>query len=313
MDINAKIYVAGHGGLVGSAIVRRLHAEGANRLLLRRRQELDLTDQAAVERFFVEEKPEYVFLAAAKVGGIHANSTYPAEFIRDNLAIQTNVIHSAWRHGVRKLLFLGSSCIYPRDCPQPIREEYLLTGPLEPTNEPYAIAKIAGIKMCQAYRRQYGFDAICAMPTNLYGPGDNYNAENGHVIPALIRRFHEAKIKSAPEVLIWGSGVPLREFLYVDDLADACLLLMRHYSDEEIINVGSGEEISIGRLAELIAELIGFQGALTFDPSKPDGTPRKRLDNSLHCALGWSPSIRLPDGLRRTVEDFAREATRTPA
>src|SRR5690242_122775 len=236
MQTSSRIYVAGHRGMVGSAIVRRLRAEGFDNLVLRTRQQLDLTDQRAVDAFFAAERPEYVFLAAAKVGGIHANNTYPAEFLRDNLAIQTNVIHSAWKHGVKKLLFLGSSCIYPRDCPQPIKEEYLLTGPLEPTNEWYAIAKIAGLKMCQAYRKQYGFDAICAMPTNLYGPGDNYHPENSHVVPALIRRLHEATQSDEAQVLIWGTGQPLREFMHADDLTDALLLLMCDYSSESIVN-----------------------------------------------------------------------------
>lgn len=297
MDIHAHIYVAGHRGLVGSAIVRRLQAEGADHLILRTRQQLDLTDQAQVERFFATEKPAYVFLAAAKVGGIHANSTYPAEFIRDNLAIQTNTIHSAWKHEAKKLLFLGSSCIYPRDCPQPIKEEYLLTGPLEPTNEWYALAKIAGLKMCEAYRQQYGFDTICAMPTNLYGPGDNFHPENSHVVPALVRRIHEATLADAPEVVIWGSGQPLREFLHVDDLADALLFLMRHGSGDNIINVGSGEEISIGNLAHRISETIGYQGKLIFDQSKPDGTPQKLLDTGRMAELGWKARIQLDQGL----------------
>ncbi|MEG2942572.1 MAG: GDP-L-fucose synthase, partial [Thermomonas sp.] len=263
----SKIYVAGHLGMVGSAIVRRLDAVGFTNLVLRTRKELDLTNQAAVDAFFANERPEFVFLAAAKVGGIHANDTYPAEFLRDNLAIQTNVIHSAWKHGAKKLLFLGSSCIYPRDCPQPIKEEYLLTGPLEPTNEWYAIAKIAGLKMCQAYRKQYGFDAICAMPTNLYGPGDNYHPENSHVVPALIRRIHEAKQRGDEEVVIWGTGMPRREFLHVDDLADAAVFLMRRYFGEDIINVGSGEEVSIMELATMIAGCTDFSGRISTDPS----------------------------------------------
>lgn len=304
MRPESRIYIAGHRGMVGSAIVRRLRADGFTNLVLRAHTELDLTDQAAVDAFFASERPEYVFLAAAKVGGIHANSTYPADFIRDNLAIQTNVIHSAWKHGARKLLFLGSSCIYPRDCPQPIKEEYLLTGPLEPTNEWYAIAKIAGIKLCQAYRKQYGFDAICAMPTNLYGPGDNYHPENSHVVPALIRRLHDATRRGDAEVAIWGTGTPLREFLHVDDLADACLLLMQHYSDEQIINVGSGEEVTIAQLARLIAEVVGYQGRLMFDASRPDGTPRKRLDASRIAATGWHPRIGLASGLRATHQAF---------
>ena len=297
MDTNARIYVAGHRGLVGSAIVRRLETEGANNLILRTHQELDLTHQNEVERFFATEKPDYVFLAAAKVGGILANSTYPAQFIYGNLAIQTNVIHSAWKHGTKKLLFLGSSCIYPRDCPQPIKEEYLLTGPLEPTNEWYAIAKIAGIKMCEAYRKQYGFDAICAMPTNLYGPGDNFHPENSHVVPALIRRIHEAKLASAPEVVIWGSGQPRREFLHVDDLADALLYLMHHFAGSNIVNVGSGEETSITNLAHSVSDVIGYQGKLIFDRSKPDGTPRKLLDTGRMASLGWNARIKLNAGL----------------
>lgn len=301
----SKIFVAGHRGMVGSAIVRRLNTDGFTNLVLRTRQELDLTDQRAVDDFFTSERPEYIFLAAARVGGIHANSSYPAEFIHDNLAIQTHVIHSAWKHGAKKLLFLGSSCIYPRDCPQPIKEEYLLTGPLEPTNQWYAIAKIADIRMCQAYRRQYGFDAICAMPTNLYGPGDNYHPQNAHVVPALIRRIHEAKEHGAGQVTIWGTGKPLREFLHVDDLADALLLLMREYSDEDIINVGSGQELSIAELAHTIADVVGFRGTLAFDPSQPDGTPRKLLDSSRLHARGWMPRIVLEDGLRNAYARFA--------
>jgi GDP-L-fucose synthase len=304
MNLDSRIYVAGHRGLVGSAIVRRLQADGATNLILRAHDELDLVDQAAVEAFFATERPEYVFLAAAKVGGIHANSTYPAEFIHDNLAIQTNVIHNAWKHGAKKLLFLGSSCIYPRDCPQPIKEEYLLTGPLEPTNEWYAIAKIAGLKMCQAYHQQYGFNAICAMPTNLYGPEDDYDSENSHVVPALIRRIHQAEVITAPLVSIWGSGRPLREFLHVDDLADALVFLMRAYSDVGIINVGSGLEISIAELAALLSEIIGYQGELVFDSSRPDGTPRKLLDSSRLNTLGWQPRIGLKTGLRDATSWF---------
>ena len=309
MDIHARIYVAGHRGLVGSAIVRRLLAEGADNLVLRTHQQLDLTHQAQVEEFFATEKPEYVFLAAARVGGIHANSTYPAEFIRDNLAIQTKVIHSAWKHGAKKMLFLGSSCIYPRDCPQPIKEEYLLTGPLESTNEWYAIAKIAGLKMCQAYRQQYGFDAICAMPTNLYGPGDNFHPDNSHVMPALIRRFHEAKLTDSAEVVIWGSGQPLREFLHVDDLTDALLFLMNNYSNGGIVNVGSGQEISISDLAHLVSDVIAYQGELTFDRSKPDGTPRKLLDIGKLGTLGWKAQLELGAGIGDTYRWF--EASQT--
>jgi GDP-L-fucose synthase len=307
MDLHDSIYVAGHRGLVGSALVRRLQSEGADNLVLRTHQQLDLTDQAAVEAFFANERPGYVFLAAAKVGGIHANDTYPAEFIRDNLAIQTNVIHSAWKHGAKKLLFLGSSCIYPRLAPQPLREDALLTGPLEPTNEPYAIAKIAGLKMCQAYRRQYGFDAIVAMPTNLYGPGDNYHPENSHVVPALIRRIHEAKVGGATEVRIWGSGTPLREFLHVDDLADAAMFLMKHYSDEAMVNVGSGEEVTIAALARTIADIVDYQGNLLFDTSKPDGTPRKILDSSRLAAMGWRPQIPFGLGMRGALQWFTAQ------
>ncbi len=277
MDLTARIYVSGHRGLVGSAIVRRLKQAGADNLLLRTRSELDLTDQAAVQNFFATEKPAYVFLAAAHVGGIHANDTYPAEFIRDNLEIQTNVIHSSWQNKVQKLVFLGSSCIYPRMAPQPMHEDSLLTGPLEPTNEWYAIAKIAGIKMCQAYRKQYDFDAISLMPTNLYGPGDNFHPEDSHVLPAMIRRFHEAKQQGTDEVTIWGSGKPLREFLHVDDLADAAVFLMQNYSSADIVNIGVGEDISIIDLASLVASVVGYSGRIITDPSKPDGTPRKLL------------------------------------
>jgi GDP-L-fucose synthase len=304
MNPDAAIFVAGHRGLVGSALVRRLRAAGCARLLLRSRAELDLTDQRAVAEFFAREHPQYVFLAAARVGGILANSTYPAEFLRENLAIQTNVIDSAWRHGVHKLLFLGSSCIYPRLAPQPMREDALLTGPLETTNEPYAIAKIAGLKMCQAYRRQYGFDAICVMPTNLYGPGDNFSAEDSHVLPALLRKFHEAKEGGAAEVLLWGSGRPRREFLYVEDLADACLFLMERYEDERPINVGWGRDLTIAELAGTVAQVVGFSGATRYDTSKPDGTPRKLLDTARLTSLGWSPRTELPAGIRATYEWF---------
>lgn len=304
LDTNGRIYVAGHRGLVGSALVRRLRAEGAGNLVLRTHAELDLADQAAVDAFFGAERPEYVFLAAAKVGGIAANAGSPATFIHDNLAIQTNVIHSAWKHGVRKLLFLGSSCIYPRDCPQPIREDYLLTGPLESTNEWYAVAKIAGIKLCQAYRRQYGFDAICAMPTNLYGPGDNYDLQTSHVLPALIRKFHEARMRGDRTVTIWGSGTPRREFLHVDDLADAVVFLMRNYSDDAIVNVGYGEDIAIRELAGLVASIVGYDGGIATDPSKPDGTPRKLLDVSRLAAVGWHARIPLAEGIAATYRDW---------
>ncbi|RME57816.1 GDP-L-fucose synthase [Candidatus Parcubacteria bacterium] len=344
MNKEARIYVAGHRGLVGSAIVRKLQLEGFRNLILRTSDELDLRDQAAVKDFFGEEKPEYVFLAAAKVGGIHANHSYPADFIRDNLQIQANVIDAAWRHGVKKLLFLGSSCIYPRDCPQPIKEQYLLTGPLEETNEWYAIAKIAGIKMCQAYRRQYGFDAISLMPTNLYGPNDNFDLETSHVLPALIRKFHLAKLAKEgdlhaimaderrngcipddvlhmlgleriegglrktgiePKVLLWGSGRPRREFLHVDDLADACLFLMRHYSSEEIINVGVGKDITIRELAEMVREIVGFEGDVLWDDNKPDGTSRKMLDVTKIQELGWNARISLNDGISAILPHFS--------
>ena len=308
MKSSSRIFVAGHRGLVGSAIVRRLQTEGAHDLLLRTRQELDLTDQAAVEKFFAVEKPEYVFLAAAKVGGILANASQPAEFLRDNLAIQTNVIHSAWQHGVRKLCFLGSSCIYPKLAPQPLREESLLSGPLEPTNEWYAIAKIAGIKMCQAYRRQYSFDAISVMPTNLYGPGDNFDLQTSHVLPALIRKFHEARARADAEVVIWGTGTPRREFLHVDDLAEAAVFLMRNYSEEQFINVGSGEDLSIRELAQLVAEVVGYQGAIITDPGKPDGTPRKLMDVTRLRALGWNARIPLRQGIEETYRWFVQGA-----
>lgn len=302
LDKSAKIFVAGHRGLVGSAVVRHLQTVGYTNLILRSHSELDLTNQSAVKTFFSIEKPHYVILAAAKVGGIHANSTYPAEFITINLQIQTNVIDSAYRYGVKKLVFLGSSCIYPKHAPQPIPESALLTGPLEPTNEWYAVAKIAGIKMCQAYRIQYNWDAISAMPTNLYGPNDNFHPENSHVLPALMRRFHEAKVSGAKEVVVWGSGSPLREFLHVDDLADLVVFLLENYSDLGHVNVGSGKEVSIKELAELVKEVVGFEGELVWDTSKPDGTPRKLMDSSTLAKLGWEPKISLRDGLVGTYE-----------
>lgn len=304
MQADSKIYVAGYRGLAGSAILRALARSGHQNLLVRTHAELDLTEQAAVDAFFAAERPEYVFLAAAKVGGILANDTYPAEFIRDNLAIQTHVIHAAWKHGAKKLAFLGSSCIYPKLAPQPMPESCLLTGPLEPTNEWYAVAKIAGIKMCQAYRRQYGFDAISLMPTNLYGPGDNFNLENSHVMPALIRKFHEAKLAGESKVVMWGTGTPRREFLHVDDLGDACVFLMQHYSGEEFLNVGVGDDVSIRELAETIRRVVGFEGAIEQDLSKPDGTPRKLMDVSRLSALGWRAGIGLEDGVRMTYRWF---------
>jgi GDP-L-fucose synthase len=301
---SGRVFVAGHRGLVGGAILRALHRAGGPEPLVRDRAALDLTDQGAVERFFAAERPAEVYLAAARVGGIRANDAYPADFIRDNLAIQTNVIHSAWRHGARKLLFLGSSCIYPRLAPQPMREEDLLTGPLEPTNRSYAIAKIAGVTMCQAYRRQYGFNAIALMPTNLYGPGDNYSREDSHVLPALIRRFHEAKLAALGEVVVWGSGTPRREFLHVDDLAEATLHLMAHYDGAEIINVGTGHDVSIAELAATVQRVVGYPGVLRFDPTKPDGAPQKLLDVRRLHALGWRDRIALEDGIRSTYRWF---------
>ena len=297
----SKVFVAGHKGLVGSAICRRLQSDGVEATVAAR-SELDLTDQDAVEAWFEQHDIDQVYLAAAKVGGIHANDTYPAEFLRDNLVIQTNVIHAAWKNGVSKLLFLGSSCIYPKLAPQPMAEDSLLTGPLEPTNEWYAIAKIAGIKMCQAYRKQYGLDAISAMPTNLYGPGDNFDLQNSHVLPALIRKFHEAKASGAESVEVWGSGNPRREFLHVDDLADACVFLMREYSSPDIVNVGWGKDISIRELAELINRIVGYQGRMEFDPSMPDGTPQKLMDTSRLMALGWQPTIALDAGITSTYD-----------
>ena len=302
MNPSDCIFVAGHRGLVGSAIVRRLRAAGFENLVLRERGQLDLGRQADVETFFAAVRPRYVFLAAAKVGGILANDTQPAEFLQANLAIQTNVIDAAYRNGVRKLLFLGSSCIYPKHAPQPMPEECLLTGPLEPTNEWYAIAKIAGLKMCQAYRRQYGFNAICAMPTNLYGPGDNFDLRTSHVLPALVRKCHEAKLSRAESVEVWGTGTPRREFLHVDDLADACVYLMEHYSDEPPVNVGWGQDVSIAELAHRIAGTVGFRGELRFDRSKPDGTPRKLLEVSRLTTLGWQARITLEAGLASTYD-----------
>lgn len=304
MSPEDPIFVAGHKGLVGSAIVRRLDAAGFTAVILREREELDLRDQRAVNAFFESVRPRFVFLAAARVGGILANDSYPAEFLRDNLVIQTNVIDAAYRCGTEKLLFLGSSCIYPKHAPQPMGEECLLSGPLEPTNEWYSIAKIAGLKMCQAYRRQYGFRAISAMPTNLYGPGDNFSLRNSHVLPALIRKFHEAKERGGKEVEIWGTGTPRREFLHVDDLAEACLFLMQQYEGELWVNVGSGGDISIAELAALVARVVGYQGALSFNPAMPDGTPRKLLDNSRLTALGWRPQIALEKGIEHTYRWF---------
>lgn len=301
-----SVFVAGHRGLVGSAIVRRLRSAGFNNLVLRDRNELDLTRQDAVESFFKHARPQFVFLAAARVGGILANDTHPAEFLRDNLVIQSNVIDAAWRCGTKKLLFLGSSCIYPKHSPQPMLEECLLTGPLEPTNEWYAIAKIAGLKMCQAYRRQYGFNAISAMPTNLYGPGDNFSLQNSHVLPALLRKVHEAKERNAPAVEVWGTGTPRREFLHVDDLADACLFLMQRYEDERWVNVGWGSDVTIEELARTILRVVGFTGELQFDRTKPDGTPRKLLNTERLSRLGWKPTVELDDGIRLTYEWFLR-------
>ena len=304
IDHDSKIFVAGHRGLVGAALVRNLQAKGYRNLVLRARQELDLTSADAVAAFFASEKPDVVIDAAAKVGGIHANNIYPADFIRDNLLIQNNLIDQAWKNGVKKFVFLGSTCIYPKLAPQPMKEEYLLTGALEPTNEWYAIAKIAGIKMCQAYRRQYGFDAISLMPTNLYGPGDNFHLENSHVLPALIRKFHTAKLEGADAVTIWGTGTPHREFLYVDDMADATVFLMESYSDEQIVNLGVGDDVTIRELAETVQRTVGFGGRLAFDVTKPDGTPRKLVDVSRLNNLGWKATVSLEEGIRRTYEWF---------
>jgi GDP-L-fucose synthase len=302
MTPSSRIFVAGHRGLVGSAIVRCLEQRGYRNLLLATHGELELRDQVAVSIFFGRQLPEFVFFAAAKVGGILANSTKPAEFLFDNLAVQTNVIHAAWQHGAQKLVFLGSSCIYPRMAPQPIKEEYLLTGPLEPTNEAYAIAKIAGLKLAAAYRAQYGFPAVSLMPTNLYGPGDNFDLETSHVLPAMIRRFHEAKIRHSPSVTLWGTGTPRREFLHVDDLASAACFVMENYQGGDLLNVGMGEDLSIAQLAELVARIVDYEGEIRFDPSRPDGTPRKLLDVSRLHALGWRARISLEDGIRTTYQ-----------
>jgi GDP-L-fucose synthase len=308
MDIarDARIYVAGHRGLVGSAIWRELQRRGFTRLIGRTHAELDLLDGAAVRKFYAQEKPEYVVDAAAKVGGILANDRHPAEFLFQNLQIQNNLIHGAYEAKARKLLFLGSSCIYPRLAPQPMKEEFLLTGPLEPTNQWYAIAKIAGIKLCQAYRRQHGCDFISAMPTNMFGPNDNYDLQNSHVLPALIRKFHEAKVARAPTVTCWGTGSPLREFLYADDLARACVFLLEHYSEEQFINVGSGSEVSVRELTETIKRIIGYAGEIVWDTSKPDGMPRKLMDSSRLFALGWRPQVDLESGIRLAYEDFLK-------
>lgn len=304
MDKHSRIFVAGHNGLVGSAIVRRLQADGYTNVIVRNRKETDLENQGAVLKLFLEEKPDYVFMAAARVGGILANNSYPVDFIRSNLMVQNNIIDASHYAGVRKLLFLGSSCIYPKMCPQPMKEEYLLTGALEPTNEWYAIAKIAGIKMCQAYHRQHGMNAISLMPTNLYGPGDNFDLNASHVLPALIRKFHEAKLAGAKEVVVWGTGTPMREFLHVDDLADACVHLMLTYNDPEIVNVGTGEDVTIRQLADMVKETVGFSGEIVPDLSKPDGTPRKLLDVSKLHSLGWKHKISLHQGIKETYKWF---------
>jgi len=303
---DSKIFVAGHRGLVGSALWRELRRLGFTELIGRTRQDVDLLDTAAVERFYADTRPEFVFVAAAKVGGILANDRSPATFLYENLQIQNNIIHGAWRAGVKKLLFLGSSCIYPKMAPQPLKEDYLLSGPLEPTNEWYAVAKIAGMKLCQAYRRQHGCDFISAMPTNIYGPNDNYDLQSSHVLPALIRKFHEAKVSGVREVACWGTGAPLREFLYVDDLARACVFLMQRYSDEQFVNVGFGSDISIKELACVVREIVGFTGEIAWDTSRPDGTPRKLMDSSRLFNLGWKPQVDLSTGIRLTYEDFLK-------
>ena len=304
MDKTAKIYIAGHRGMVGSAIARRLTAAGYTNLVTRARSELDLTRQIEVISFLERERPDYIFLAAARVGGIHANNTYRAEFIYQNLMMEANIVHAAWQAGVQRLLFLGSSCIYPRDCPQPMKEEYLLTGPLEQTNEPYAISKIAGIKLCESYNRQYGTQYVSAMPTNLYGPNDNYDLNNSHVLPALIRKAHEAKARGDKELVVWGSGEPRREFLYVDDMAEACVFLMESGISDGLLNIGSGEDVTIRELAETVMSVVGFKGNIVFDVNKPDGTPRKLLDVERMRALGWQAGIPLSDGIAKAYKDF---------
>lgn len=305
MDKNAKIFVAGHRGMVGSAIVRRLQSKGYKGVIVRSHAELDLTCQSKVAEFFDQERPDYVFLAAAKVGGIHANNTYRAEFIYQNLMMEANIVHAAWQSGVQRLLFLGSSCIYPRDCPQPIKEEYLLTGPLEQTNEPYAIAKIAGVKLCESYNRQYNTQYVSVMPTNLYGPNDNYDLNNSHVLPALIRKAHEAKLRNDANYVVWGSGNPMREFLYVDDMADACVFLMEHDDIQDgLFNVGTGQDVTIRELAESVMNVVGFQGKIVFDASKPDGTPRKLLNVSKLAELGWHAQTSLRAGIELSYADF---------
>jgi GDP-L-fucose synthase len=307
MQKDSKIYIAGHRGMVGSAIARHLESQGFTNLVFRTSKELDLRNQEAVFDFFEAEKPEYVFLAAAKVGGIVANNTYRADFIYENLCIQNNIIHNAYKHSVKKLMFLGSSCIYPKLAPQPLKEEYLLTGLLEPTNEPYAIAKIAGIKMCEAYRSQYGCDFISVMPTNLYGPNDNYDLEKSHVLPAMIRKFHEAKVNQSANVTLWGSGSPMREFLYADDLAEACIFLMQTYSEAGFVNIGTGTDVTIKTLAELVQKAVGFTGEIIWDASKPDGTPRKLMDVSKLNTLGWKHSIELSEGIGMAYQDFLKQ------
>jgi GDP-L-fucose synthase len=307
MEVNDKIYIAGHRGMVGSAIIRKLKKEGFSHLVTRTSAELDLKDQEAVNAFFAAERPDHVFLAAAKVGGIMANNTYRGEFLYDNLMIQSNTIDAARRNGVKKLMFLGSSCIYPKMAPQPLKEEYLLTGPLEETNEPYAIAKIAGIKLCDAYRSQYGCNFISVMPTNLYGPNDNYDLNNSHVLPALIRKFHEAKKNGAPSVTIWGSGKPRREFLHADDLADACFYLMQHYNEPGLVNIGTGEDLEIGELAELIRRIVGYTGEIVHDTTKPDGTPRKLMDVAKLHRFGWKATIGLEAGIRGVYEEYKKQ------
>lgn len=307
MNKNAKIYVAGHRGMVGSAIVRKLIANGYSSIVTKTHADLDLLDQSAVTLFFQQQKPDYVFLAAAKVGGIHANNTLRAEFIYQNLMIEANVVHAAWQAGVQKLLFLGSSCIYPRDCPQPIKEEYLLTGALEPTNEPYAIAKIAGIKLCDSYNRQYGTQYASVMPTNLYGPNDNYDLNNSHVLPALIRKAHEAKVSGLKQLVVWGTGKPMREFLYVDDMADACVFLMEKNVSHGLFNIGTGEDVTIKELARVVMDVVGFKGDVTFDSSKPDGTPRKLLNVESMRKLGWSAKTSLRDGISLAYTDFLKK------